>query len=1020
MNSSIKILLALLLTLITYLIGAQPNALKFDRISVSQGLSHVTVNCIYQDSFGLVWLGTSDGLNLYDGSDFTVFKPDDSDPKSIKSNIIHTIYEDANKNVWVGTFHGLYRFNRATKEFTRILNELKNQKIRAIIEKDNSTLWVGSNEGLFIIGINDSVPSKVPNLSSGILTLLQDKEQLWIGTSKGLIKYQDNNLESIPFCKECQITALAKDRFGTIWVGTDKFGLFKMTKKSLVPEPVYVSEKTEVLAIEIDQFNRLWIGTAENGVFLSADQGEHFSNYTFDKQNPYGISGNIIRSIHGDRLGRIWVGTWGNGFNIHDPEKSKFTNYRNGKDASTSLSHNFVHAVYETSDHLVLIGTKNGLNILNPETQRIQTIRTNSSNHLSSNYIKSIFQDSRGRLWIGTDKGLNRSKNNHFNPVFEKIHLEEGPQDNDITFVFEDASNRIWIGTWNGLYRYHENNQTTTKVIDHYQVLTIVEDNDGALWMGTYYYGLIKFDTATQEITNIEHQENQPTSLPNNRIWTLHKDTKGNIWAGTFGGGLSKLTNENGNVTFRTWKERDGISSNSIIGILEDQHGNLWISGNNGISKFNVESNTFANYYEKDGLQGNHFNVAYYTTSSGSMYFGGDRGLTAFHPDSLSNTTQNFPIINKFELFNKPVEINAQSALKQDILVTDELVLDHTQNIFSFGFSGLSYGNQNTHFAYRLKDFNNEWTIANHQRRYVTYTNIPAGDYTFELKLLDRSGKLAEATAIKYISILPAWWETWWFQILAMTSAIGLVFVLFRLRINQIKSQKEALEKSVIERTLELELSKKQVEDDKLIIEKSLAERESLLKEIHHRVKNNLQIIASLLYLQSGKFEDEDFKKVLEEGQGRVRSMALIHQKLYENDDLKSIPFGEYLQELVSEIRASFGMGKIQLNIEAENIFFDVDTAVPLGLIVNEMATNAFKYAFEKKESGSLSIYLTEENGMFTLNVRDDGKGIPDEIDIRKTKSLGLRLVRMLSQQLEGEFEFSNNNGTSFELKFAA
>ena len=204
------------------------------------------------------------------------------------------------------------------------------------------------------------------------------------------------------------------------------------------------------------------------------------------------------------------------------------------------------------------------------------------------------------------------------------------------------------------------------------------------------------------------------------------------------------------------------------------------------------------------------------------------------------------------------------------------------------------------------------------------------------------------------------------------------------------------------------------------VISKSLSERESLLKEIHHRVKNNLQIIASLLYLQSGKFEDEDIKKVLEEGQGRVRSMALIHQKLYENEDLKSIPFGEYLQELVSEIRASFGMDKIQLNIEASNVYFDVDTAVPLGLIVNEIATNAFKYAFLKKSEGMLSISLTEENEQYALNVKDNGSGIPEEVDIRKTKSLGLRLVRMLSQQLEGDFEFSVENGTAFELKFAA
>ena len=212
------------------------------------------------------------------------------------------------------------------------------------------------------------------------------------------------------------------------------------------------------------------------------------------------------------------------------------------------------------------------------------------------------------------------------------------------------------------------------------------------------------------------------------------------------------------------------------------------------------------------------------------------------------------------------------------------------------------------------------------------------------------------------------------------------------------------------------------LENQNSLIRKNLEERESLLKEIHHRVKNNLQIIASLLYLQSGKFENEDFKKVFEEGQGRVRSMALIHQKLYENEDLKHIPFGEYLNELVHEIRSSFGreMQKIRINIDAEDIHFDVDTAVPLGLIVNELTTNAFKYAFEGKEEGDFSIHLSKQGENYYLHIADDGAGLPEAIDLKKTKSLGLRLVRMLSQQLEGDFDFSSENGTRFDLKFAA
>lgn len=204
---------------------------------------------------------------------------------------------------------------------------------------------------------------------------------------------------------------------------------------------------------------------------------------------------------------------------------------------------------------------------------------------------------------------------------------------------------------------------------------------------------------------------------------------------------------------------------------------------------------------------------------------------------------------------------------------------------------------------------------------------------------------------------------------------------------------------------------------------KALGERESLLKEIHHRVKNNLQVIASLLYLQSDKTDDVDVKKLLEEGQGRVRSMALIHQKLYENEDLKHIPFEDYLKELVGEIKKTFGAAAdgVELLIDAKNIQFDVDTAVPLGLIINELSTNAFKYAYTDKMGGALfSVKLEQNEGQYQMTVSDNGTGIPDKaLNNAQSASLGLRLTRMLSDQLEGEYEFDNKEGTSFSLKFA-
>ncbi|WP_370089519.1 two-component regulator propeller domain-containing protein [Ekhidna sp.] len=1016
MKVSSFILTSILLFLVCSL-EAQPDRLKFDRISVSSGLSHVTVNNIYEDSYGLMWLGTTDGLNVYDGYDFIIYKSDDQNPFSLGNNNIWRILEDANRNIWVGTYEGLFRFDRNSKKFTSV-EELEGQFVTSIIQKDSSWFWVGTDKGLF--KLNTMSEELVESTSSPdyILSLYDDGLQLWIGTStSGVFKYsyQSDTFTSTGFSEGVPVRAIQEDQKGNLWVGTST-GLHRIVNQDFNNATAFF-KNVEILSTLLDQNHTLWVGTSERGVY-TIDKASNIKNHTFQKNDVLSLSGNTIRSLCEDRSGRIWIGSWGNGFNIYHPQKSRFIHYRNDESDPTSLSHNFVHAVFESRDQCIWVGTKSGLNILNPKTHQTRQIFANASNNLNSNYIKYIFQDSQNRLWVGTKKGLNLAKEYSHSPSFQTIALPGGEESNDITFVFEDESQNIWVGTWNGLFLIDETLNAIPQLED-YQTLCIVEDS-GTFWIGTYYSGLLRFDVNSGKVKVFSHEKGNPNSLPNNRIWTIHKDDSGDIWVGTFGGGLAKLHLKNDDVSFEIWNERDGLSSNAIIGIMADDKQNLWISGNYGISRFNPSTGIFTNYYQADGLQGNHFNVAYHRSTSGMMYFGGSEGLSAFQPSNLNELNTATPLINSFELFNKPVPIEETSALKTDILTTDQIVLNHEQNIFSFGFSDLNFGNIKSKFAYRLRNFNDEWTITDARRRYVTYTNIPEGEYTFELKSIDRTGQPGELTTIKTIKILPPWWRTWWFSILAILTTITVVSIAFKMRIQRIKAQKKMLVRKVQQRTKELELSKKQVEADKQIIERALIERESLLKEIHHRVKNNLQIIASLLYLQSGKFDDEDFKKVLEEGQGRVRSMALIHQKLYENEDLKSIPFEEYLEELVSEIRASFGLRNVNLHIEAKNIYFDVDTAVPLGLIVNELATNAFKYAFDSEKNGTFSITLTQQSDVFTLHITDDGKGLPEAIDIRKTKSLGLRLVRMLSQQLEGDFHFESNQGTHFQLKFAA
>lgn len=388
----------------------------------------------------------------------------------------------------------------------------------------------------------------------------------------------------------------------------------------------------------------------------------------------------------------------------------------------------------------------------------------------------------------------------------------------------------------------------------------------------------------------------------------------------------------------------------------------------------------------------------------------GSTGLFVIPDDRQETKTFDFPpLVRKMVL-----TANEDTTVYHGRAVKDGIVLEADQNSIRIETAVPYYRHSEfTEYAYKLEPFESnwsEWTSLNQKE----YTNLPHGKYTLNIRSKNGFLEVSETGKFEFEIKTPWYFSAMAYMLYVVTFGL-VVYLIVYLNSRRLKKVNERLEQIIEERT-------KEILDQKNVIQKSLEERESLLKEIHHRVKNNLQIIASLLYLQSGKFEDENFKKVLEEGQGRVRSMALIHQKLYENEDLKNIPFGEYLQELIGEIKTSFGAEaqNIKVKIDVDQVNFDVETAIPLGLIINELATNAFKYAFEELNEGNFSISLVRESGDYLLTVSDDGKGLPDEINIKKTKSLGLRLVKMLSVQLEGEYEIRSEKGTVFNLKFVA
>ncbi|REE05753.1 histidine kinase dimerization/phosphoacceptor domain -containing protein [Marinoscillum furvescens] len=413
--------------------------------------------------------------------------------------------------------------------------------------------------------------------------------------------------------------------------------------------------------------------------------------------------------------------------------------------------------------------------------------------------------------------------------------------------------------------------------------------------------------------------------------------------------------------------------------------------------------------------------VPLHATAAGELIIGASESIGIIAPEQQNHTAIRFPATIRRITLTAGTDSVVFSGMHQTssgnwgFEQEADLMLNPHQNNLRIQYACPYYKNPaKRSYSTQLLGFDSDWSEWT-QKTEKEYTNLPAGSYSFLVKAKNGFGEESKVGRYNF-TITPPWHQTAWAYGFYTLLFGGFIYGLIHLNGRRLKAENVRLEGIISERTSE-------ILEQKTTIEKALQERESLLKEIHHRVKNNLQIIASLLYLQSGIFENADFKKVLEEGQGRVRSMALIHQKLYENEDLKSIPFGEYLDQLLGEIKASFGAqaSNIEVEVESENIYFDVEMAVPLGLIVNELATNAFKYAFHEHEQGRFSISLQRKSAdKFVLQISDNGRGLPEEIDIRKTKSLGLRLVKMLSTQLEGDFKIESKAGTHFELEFAA
>ena len=824
---------------------ARQSNVKFDHITEKDGLSQTSVLCILQDRRGFMWFGTQDGLNKYDGYEFTVYRNDPENPNTLSSNFVRALIEDRNGIVWIGSRGGgLSRYDPTTGRFKNYLHEkdnpgtLSGNSIFDIHESRTGVLWIATEDG----GVSRFDPasetfthfplgnSDFTGLTGDFTTCLCETVDgnIWIGTRGGLNKLEPETGSVTHYrhdpknprtLSQNEVTALYYDAPGFLWVGTDEGGLNKFdlttgTARSYTHDPQDPGSLSHnsIRSIYKTRSGVLWVGTFGGGLNRFSPGTGSFIRYCSDSGNSRDLKGNQNMSIYEDRTGILWFGFFGSGVAKLNPRTEAFYYY--------GLAAQNVEEIMEDRGGYLWIATGTGLLRYDPRTDKFTLYgnKPNTADNLIRNDMSAVYIDNRNVVWAGSRAGLARF--NRETETFKYYINDPGDpgsiSDNYVTHILESKSGRFWIATHKG--GLNEMDRTTGR-FTHYKydpgspdtlsnnlVLTLSEDRLENLWIGTIN-GLNRFDPRTGMVRRYLNDRENPKSLSHNVVTSIHEDHDGRIWVGTLGGGLNKLDRDGDGFTHYT--KKDGLLNQVVNGILEDDQGNLWLSTNRGIFKFNPLIETFLHFDENDGLQGNEFNVgSSYRSPDGRFYFGGIAGITAFYPSDVKRNRVPPPVvITGFEKLNKEVE------LEPPISAASRLELSHNDYVFSFEFAALDFSAPGKNqYAYKMEGFDKTWLTTGPQKRFATYTNLDPGEYTFHVKASNDHGTWNESGVSLKVIIVPPIWQTTWFKIIAIMLIFSVVTLLYRVRVRAIAAQNKKLAQLVNERTEDLQGKKNELE----------------------------------------------------------------------------------------------------------------------------------------------------------------------------------------------------------------